>query len=97
MHSFICQFDSHFYLQHPVIISHQFFCHTIYMPPDSLSHSTPGAPLTYFNDEGEGSEWFFLVWNFGQKWFFGGSMKDAGIFWVAKKKQRDFLELRIKD
>ena len=46
----------------------------------------PGAPLTYFNDEegpGEARN-FFKVCNFGQKGFFG-SMKDTGIFWVAKK------------
>ena len=29
--------------------------------------------------------------------YFLGSMKDAGIFWVPKKNQRDFLGLRKKD
>ena len=63
----------------------------------------PRAPLTYFNDEG--SEWFFGVWNFCQKWFFG-FMKDAGIFlgrekkqgflWVVKKGLRDFWEYAKK-
>ena len=56
-----------------------------------------GALLTYFNDGGGrgGSEWIFRSEILAKSDFFG-SMKDAGIFWVAKKKTEGFLGVAIK-
>ena len=45
----------------------------------------PGAPLTYFTDRGVRR--IFLGLKSWPKGIFYGSMKDAGILWVAKKKQ----------
>ena len=45
---------------------------------DVNSHSTPGAPLTNFNDGGVRR--IFLGLTFWPKGIFFGSMKDAGIF-----------------
>ena len=46
----------------------------------------PGAPLTYFNDEGgEGGGPSDFFWSeILAKGDFLGSMKNAGIFWVIK-------------
>ena len=53
--------------------------------------ASPGAPLTYFNDEGVRR--IFLGLTFWPKGNFFGSMKDAGIFWVAKITQGFFWVL----
>ena len=53
------------------------------------NHLLLGAPLTYFTDGGEGgrgSEGVFWL-----EGFFFRSIKDGGIFWVAKLKNRNFL------
>ena len=40
---------------------------------------------------GTGSEWFFWVWKFGQKWFFLG-------LWLGREKnQKDFYGMQKKD
>ena len=43
-----------------------------------------------------GSECFFWVWNFGQKWFFGVYERRRDFF-GSWKKNRDFFGLRKKD
>ena len=53
--------------------------------------TTPGAPLTYFNDGGV--QRIFWVWHFGQKGFFLGLWKTPGFFWVAKTTQGFFWVL----
>ena len=54
---------------------------------------TPGAPLTYFNDGGEGGPKDFFGSDILAKRDFFGSMKDAGIFWVAKTTEGFFWVL----
>ena len=56
----------------------------------------PGAPLTYFNDEG-GARVIFLRFEIFAKSDFLGSMKDAGILLDHEKKQRNILGFRKKD
>ena len=53
----------------------------------------PGAPLTYFNDRGEGGGGPSDTFGSGVlvKSVFFGSMKDAGIFLGRGRKQRDFI------
>ena len=46
---------------------------------------TPGAPLTYFIDGGGGEGVLFGSEILAKKGFFG-SIKDAGVFLVAKKQ-----------
>ena len=57
----------------------------------------PGAPLTYFNDEGGGQVIFGGV-KFWPKMIFFWSMKDiCPVFWgVAKKGLKDFFEYAKK-
>ena len=50
----------------------------------------PGAPLTYFNERGGGPSNFFGSEILAKSDFFG-CMKDAGIFWVVKKRNRNFF------
>ena len=52
--------------------------------------STPGTPLTYFNDGG-GVQRIFLGLTFWPKGIFLGSMKDAGIFWGRENNTGIFL------
>ena len=66
--------------------------HCPFLLSGKLSYS-PGAPLTYFNDGGGGGggPGDFFGSEILAKSDFLGSMKDAGIFWVREKKQRDFF------
>ena len=57
----------------------------------------PGAPHTYFNDGGGGGPSDFFGSEILAKSDFYGSMKDARIFFVREKKQRDFFWLQKND
>ena len=54
--------------------------------------STPGTPLTYFNDGG-GVQRIFLGLTFWPKGIFLGLWKTPGFFWVAKTTQGFFWVL----
>ena len=53
--------------------------------------STPGTPLTYFNDGGGGGPKDFFGSDILAKRDFLGSMKDAGIFWGRENNTGIFL------
>ena len=54
-----------------------------------LKSSTPGAPLTYFNDGGV--QVIFLGLKFWPKVIFWGLLKTPGFFWIAKRNRGIFL------